>query len=80
MDKIQKALKKFSVKEKRLVDETVEKLMALHWTGLNIVKLKGNLNLFRVRKGNLRIIFRVQDKEVEILAIDRRSEKTYRDF
>lgn len=42
--------------------------------------LKGRKDIFRVRKGDVRIIYRIQKGEVFILAIERRSEKTYRGY
>jgi len=46
----------------------------------NIKKLKGREDIFRVRKGNLRIIYRIEKEEIFILTVERRSEKTYRDY
>jgi len=81
MDKIDKALKKLSVKERRRVKAILSKIYSGSFTGLNIKKLRGRLDIFRVRKGNIRIIYRVgRRKDIFILAIERRSEKIYRKF
>ena len=80
MDRIQKALQKLEPKEQKVVKEILNKLLAKHFENLNIQKLQGHMEIFRVRKGNLRIIFRQTNKDIFILAVERRSEKTYRKF
>ncbi|MFH1030137.1 MAG: hypothetical protein V1770_02665 [bacterium] len=78
MDKISKALKKFSGEEK----DKIKKLMVLikngAFTGLDLKKLKGQNDIFRVRKGKIRILYRVDcSKKIYILAIEKRSDNTY---
>ena len=81
MDKIEKALKKLSQKEKKSVGDILEKLNKNNLIGLNVQKLKGREGIFRVRKGDIRIICRkADDGNIFILAIERRSEKTYKNF
>ena len=81
MDKIEKALKKLSQKEKKSVGDILEKLNKNNLIGLNVQKLKGREGIFRVRKGDIRIIWRkTDDDKIFILAIERRSEKTYKNF
>ncbi len=78
MDKIDKSLKKLSVKEKKIVKTVLEKIKNQDFYGLDLKQLKGHKNIFRVRKNSLRIIFTKDIKNTKILAIERRSEKTYR--
>ena len=81
MDKIEKALKKLSQKEKKIVRGILEKLEKMNLARLNIQKLKGRDDIFRVKKGNIRIIYRKDSVDGSfILAIERRSEKTYKKF
>ena len=80
MKKLEKSLKRLSPKETKAVEKVVEKLTKREWTGLDVVKLKGTTDVFRVRVGRLRVIFRQRAKEVDILVIESRSEKTYRNF
>jgi mRNA-degrading endonuclease RelE of RelBE toxin-antitoxin system len=80
MDKIQKALEKFSFKERKLVKEIIIGLRNSQFAGLNIQKLHGHKGIYRVRKGNLRIIYEQKGINISILAIERKSEKTYRNF
>lgn len=77
-DRIQKALQKLSVKERRWVIGLIESILAQKFAGLDVKKLKGHAHIYRVRKGDLRIIFTlVPQAEPVILAIERRSESTY---
>jgi len=80
MDKIKKTLQKLSVKERGVIKSILLKLQENNFQGLDLVKLKGNLNIFRVRQGKLRIIFFKKEKEIRILAIERSSEKSYWNF
>lgn len=78
MPELEKELAKLTAKERKNVRAILEKLDRGDFHGLNIKKLKGREDVFRVRKGNVRIIYRVSGKGKYILAIERRSEKTYR--
>lgn len=78
MEKIQKALQKLSEKERLQIRSILLSLKGGDWKGLNIQKLKGHRDVFRVRKGSIRIIYRQKGKEISILAIERRSKKTYK--
>jgi mRNA-degrading endonuclease RelE of RelBE toxin-antitoxin system len=78
MDKISKVLTKLDVKERAIVKNILEKITGNDWLGLDIKKLKDRVDIFRVRKGKLRIIYRLdKDKNVFILTIERRSDNTY---
>jgi mRNA-degrading endonuclease RelE of RelBE toxin-antitoxin system len=80
MDRLEKALNRLSDKERNLIKNILTRLLKGDVLGLNIVRLKGHQNIFRLRKGDLRIIYQQNEKEIKILAIERRSEKTYRNF
>lgn len=79
-DKISKELRKFSIKERTLVKEMLLQLRQNDNTGLRIVQLKGHSDIFRVRKGRIRIIYQKSNDVFSVLAIERRSEKTYKNF
>lgn len=80
-DKIKKFLAKLSPKELRMVRELTTRILADDLKGLNVVQLKGSANVFRVKKGRLRIIFQTnRDAKNNILTIDRRNEKTYKNY
>lgn len=77
MDAIQKALKKLSTKERAQIKEILAKLSGGDTQGLDIKKLQGRDDIFRVRKGDIRIVYRRTGKTISILLIERRNEKTY---
>ncbi|MFO0781903.1 MAG: hypothetical protein U0524_03375 [Candidatus Saccharimonadales bacterium] len=78
-DKISKELAKFTDKERQLVKSILLQLRSGELAGLQIVKLRGHDDIFRVKKGRIRIIYQ-QSKAIKVLVIERRSEKTYRNF
>jgi mRNA-degrading endonuclease RelE of RelBE toxin-antitoxin system len=81
MNELRKVLAKLTAKEKKLVTETIEKIAKHSFEGLNVEKLKGTDNAFRVRKGDFRILYYLKsNNEPMIIAIKRRSEKTYKKF
>lgn len=78
MDKIEKALEKLTRKEQGWVKEILERLVSGKREGLDIKKLKGRKDIFRVRKSDIRILYRVlSDGKIYVLAIERRREDTY---
>lgn len=79
MDKIAKALKKFTTKERNVIKTILLRLQNQRFDDLDIKKLKGRNDIFRVRKGKLRIIYRIDEKNnIFILAVERRNDKTYK--
>jgi len=78
MEKLVKVLRKLSPKERYVVELLVSKIIKRDLAGLDCKKLRGLKNILRVRKGNLRIIFEFGSREIRILAIERRSENTYK--
>jgi len=80
MDKIKKALKKLSEKERKMVKNILAKLQKEDVRDLDVKKLKGRDDIFRIRKRNIRIIFQKTGKGIFILSIERRREKTYKNL
>ncbi|MBI2278667.1 MAG: type II toxin-antitoxin system RelE/ParE family toxin [Candidatus Brennerbacteria bacterium] len=79
MDRVSKQLEKLSEKERKKIATILNSLKEGKIIWLDIKKLKGRQDLFRVRSGDLRVIFRLlDDKKIFVLAVERRSEKTYR--
>lgn len=79
MDRIDKQLAKLSQKEREWVRQILKQILSQDLQGLDIKKLKGRDDVFRARKGDIRIVYRVSPKkEVLIISIERRSEKTYK--
>lgn len=79
MDKIAKFLKKLTSKELVLALDLLEKIKKGEFTGLNIKKLKGYENIFRVRNGSMRILYSLDAQDnYHIINIERRDEQTYK--
>lgn len=79
--KLQKFLSKLSKSERQTVDKTIEMIVCGKLKSLNPAKLSGTQNVYRVRRGRIRIIFRKSaNKEAEIIQVSKRNEKTYKDF
>lgn len=77
-DKIEKLLAKLSKQERNLVKLLILRITMDDTFGLNISQLKGHKNLFRVKKNRIRIIYSKNIKDIQIVRIDRRNEKTYK--
>lgn len=79
MDKIAKALARLSAKEREVVRQMLGHIQSEETRGLDIKKLKGRSDIFRIRKGDIRILYRIEaPNKVFILAIERRNENTYK--
>ena len=71
MDKIEKVLKKFSEKERAWIKAILRQLQAGEVSGLHITKLKIREGVFRIRKGDIRIIYR-KDSDNKIFILVRK--------
>lgn len=79
-DKIKKILAKLTVKEREIVKLLILRIKLDDTEGLNISQLKGHADLFRVKKGRIRVVYRKKAAKTLIVRIDRRNEKTYKDL
>ncbi|UMX48005.1 MAG: hypothetical protein L7H18_00465 [Candidatus Nealsonbacteria bacterium DGGOD1a] len=78
VDKIRKALDKLSSKERKAIDGLLVKMKNGQFDGLDWKKLKGRDGIYRVRKGEIRIIYRLDASGgIVVLEIGRRNNKTY---
>ena len=77
VDKIQKAINRLTPKERKAVKSVLYKIKNAKQEGLDIKKLKGRTDIYRVRIGKNRIIFRMDGDKIKILTIERRSDNTY---
>ncbi len=80
MDKITKALRKFSGEDFDQIKNLLQKLESNDFQSLDLKKLKGSKNIYRIKKGKLRIIFKIDGEKKLLLKIERRNESTYREF
>lgn len=79
MEKINKFLNSLTEKERESIDILIARLYINNLVGLNVKKLKGMKNMYRVRKGNIRIIFSYTTNNiVKIEFVGRRSDTTYK--
>lgn len=78
MDRVTKVLNKTSKKDYEKISGTLDKLYSGDHFGLDIKKLKGHSDYFRVRVGKYRIIYSVIDSEIELLDISKRTDVTYK--
>ena len=81
VDRVTKALRRLSGKERKAVALILRKLQTGAVKTLDSKRLKGNSSVYRVRKGSLRILYQAKRGEhIKILAIERRSDTTYKKF
>ena len=77
VDKVQKALDKLTAKERTAVKEVLSLLENRQLENLDIKKLKGKDDIFRARKGNIRIIYQDKGKDGFFCANDRAKKRQY---
>ena len=77
MDRLRKLLRSLSVNEENALNELLEKIYARKLKGSDVKKLKGKLNIYRVRMGDLRVIFHDDGAQIAILFAGRRNDNTY---
>jgi mRNA-degrading endonuclease RelE of RelBE toxin-antitoxin system len=80
MDRITKFLKRLNSKEQERMIKVVADIITGNTAQYDSKKLKGHANLYRIRIGDIRVIYLDLKTERNIISIDRRSEKTYKDF
>ena len=78
MDKIDKALNELIFKEKGRIKNIIKALQLGRFDNLDIKKLKGFRDVFRVRKGRLRIVYQLLGRKIIFLKIDKRKKNTYK--
>lgn len=80
MDKITKLLKKLTIQERGCLEKALAMLVAGNTSSLDTKKLKGVRDVYRVRIGDLRIIFQKQKDDIRILEVSRRDKNTYGNY
>lgn len=78
MDQVDKALAKLSGKERKRIKEALAKIRAGNFANFDVKKLKNRVDIFRVRIGDSRIIYKTEKEQISILAVYRRDENTYK--
>ena len=77
MPTLERLLSEFNKKDRKILEHLINRITSPDWSSLNIKKLKGNQDIFRLRKGKLRIIFMKVSNDIRIINIERRKEDTY---
>ena len=77
MDNIDKFLKKLSEKKRKEIEKLVANIINNNLKALDCKKLKGTRDIFRVRKGNIRILFRRIGNRSMVISIEQRGDNTY---
>jgi mRNA-degrading endonuclease RelE of RelBE toxin-antitoxin system len=80
MDKIDKFLKKLTKAESTLLIKVIADILEQRTGQYDVKKLKGYRDIYRIRVGNKRIIFRQLLDDIEVLDVSLRNEKTYKDY
>lgn len=78
MDKIQKALAKLNSREKKKLKSILLQIERNNFKNLDLKKLKDRKDIFRIRKGRIRIIVHKKDGTIKILSIEKRNTQTYK--
>lgn len=78
MDQITKTLQKLSPKEREQIKALFLKIKQGDFENCDLKKLKGHADIFRVRKGDFRVLFSKKNEEIRLLRLERRSDQTYR--
>lgn len=77
MDKAKKFLRKLSNFQQDKIDEILFKIESSNTKDLDIKKLKGHTNLFRVRIGDIRVVFFQDNDIIKVLFIGKRGDSKY---
>ena len=78
MNKIEKFLKKLSRKERLIIEKCIGDISSGKVSHLDVKRLVGREDVFRVRKGNIRIVYRKIGNNINLLLIERKSDDTYK--
>ena len=71
-----KELKNIPESDRKVIKDRISKLAYFPFAHLDVKKLKGNQNVYRLRSGNYRIIFEYfkDERVIKILKIGKRSD------
>lgn len=81
VDRITKSLRKLTWKEQKIFKKLLRQIQSGNVADLDVKKLKGSLPIYRVRKGDMRVMYRVsKEGKISLLAVERRSDTTYKKY
>ncbi|MBI4235046.1 hypothetical protein HY604_01975 [Candidatus Peregrinibacteria bacterium] len=74
MDKIQKILNKLTKKKRQQILEIWRKIINNDLADLKPKKLKGFANYYRIRSGNMRLVYKIENSTNILINIDYRKD------
>lgn len=77
MTKLEKFLRRLTAKRRAQIEPVIARVVVRDFLGLHINKLSGFDDRFRVRQGDIRIIFSRTQEEVRLLRVEFRGDTTY---
>lgn len=77
VDRIHKLLDRLTQKESVVLTQTIGLIIKGNIDDLDVKRLQGNEHVYRVRKGDFRIIFQKSGEKNIVIAVERRSDTTY---
>lgn len=80
MNKIDKLLKKLNARDRLRIEQVLLKLLSDQLESLDIKRLKNTEDLYRVRVGQYRVIYRYNSSGKKLIDISKRDEKTYKNL
>lgn len=80
MDKVSKAIQKINSKDALKISDALEDILNSKAKNLDIKKLRGYDDIFRVRVCEYRIIYQKNNHEMNILEISKRNDSTYKNY
>ena len=80
MDRTSKFLKLLTKAERARVAQVIDLVLTNQTANLDVKKLSGYTNAYRVRVGTTRIIYFEHKEYNELVFVGRRNEKTYKKF
>lgn len=79
-DKLVKFLAKLSPADRARILEVMRQIRLGCVADLDVKSMKGHKNLFRVRVGRFRVIYREESGRFTVIHAGKRDDQTYRDF
>jgi len=80
MDSVDKFLNRIPNQDLKKIAIVIDALLQNKTRNLDIKKMRGHVNVYRVKIGNYRLIYVRDSDNIRILFAGKRNEKTYRDF
>ncbi len=79
-DKIRKFVDRLTPKQREVAKLLILRVKLSDTEGLDVKRLQGHEDMYRVRKGRLRIVYLKNATEFRVVHMDWRDDQTYRGF